>query len=144
LYSKGSKFVQSQKLFHLKHIKMNIALWVVQGILAFMFGMAGVIKTIRPIDKMAEKMPWIKDYPAGVVRLVGISEFLGAVGLVVPMLTGIAPILTPVAAAALALVMVFAAIYHFRKGEMKEIGFNAVLFILCVFVVYGRFYLLSA
>ncbi len=118
---------------------MNIALWVIQGILAFMFGMAGMMKTFQPIDKLAVKVPWVKDYPAGVVRFVGIAEVLGAVGLIVPLLSGILPILTPVAAVSLALVMVLAAIYHFRKGEMKEIGFNFVLGALSAFVAYGRF-----
>ena len=118
---------------------MNIAIWIIQGILAAMFGMAGVMKSTQPIPKLAEKMPWVNDFSPAVVRFIGISELLGAVGLIVPWATGIQPILTPIAAAALALVMVLAAIYHLRKGEYKGIGINFVLFALCATVAYFRY-----
>ncbi len=118
---------------------MNIALWIIQGILAAMFGMAGVMKSIQPIEKLAPKLPWVNDFSPAVVRLVGISELLGAIGLIVPWATGIQPILTPVSAAALALVMVLAAIYHLRKGEYPGIGFNFVLGVLCIVVAYFRY-----
>ena len=118
---------------------MNIAIWVIQGILAAMFGMAGVMKSTQPIEKLAPNLPWVKDFSPGIVRLVGISELLGAIGLIVPWATGIQPILTPIAAAALALVMVLAAIYHLRKGEYKGIGINFVLFALCLAVAYFRY-----
>jgi uncharacterized membrane protein len=121
------------------HLKMNIALWIIQGILAAMFGMAGVMKSIQPIEKLAPKLPWVNDFSPAVVRLVGISELLGAIGLIVPWATGIQPILTPVSAAALALVMVLAAIYHLRKGEYPGIGFNFVLGVLCIVVAYFRY-----
>lgn len=118
---------------------MNIAIWIFQGILAAMFGMAGVMKSTQPKEKLAPRLPWVNDFSSGMVRLVGVSELLGAVGLIVPWATGIQPILTPIAGAALAFVMVLAAIYHLRKGEYKAIGFNFVLGALAIAVAYFRY-----
>lgn len=118
---------------------MNIAIWIIQGILAAMFGMAGVMKSTQPVAKLSEKLPWVNDFSPAIVRLVGISELLGAVGLIVPWATGIEPILTPIAAAALAFVMVLAAVYHAVKGEYKAIAFNFVLGAMAVAVAYFRF-----
>ena len=118
---------------------MNTTIWIIQGILAAMFTMAGVMKSTQPIEKLAPKMPWVNDYSPGMVRFVGISELLGAIGLIVPMATGILPILTPIAAAALALVMVLAAVYHIRKAEYAGTVPSLVLFVLCAVVAYFRY-----
>ena len=118
---------------------MNIAIWIIQGILAAMFGMAGVMKSTQSKEKLAPQLPWVNDFSMTVVRLVGISELLGAIGLIVPWATGIQPILTPIAAAALAFVMILAAIYHLTKGEYKAIVFNIVLGGLAVAVAYFRY-----
>ena len=118
---------------------MNIAIWIFQGILAAMFGMAGIMKSTQSKEKLAPQVPWVKDFSLGVVKLIGVSELLGALGLVLPWAMGIVPVLTPIAAASLALVMVLAAIYHFTKAEYKEIGFNVVLGGLAVAVAYFRF-----
>ncbi|MGA7206614.1 MAG: DoxX family protein [Specibacter sp.] len=118
---------------------MNVALWIAQILLAAMFLTAGAMKVSQPIEKLGTKMPWVNHFPVGVVRFVGIAEALGAIGLILPVLTGIAPVLTPIAASALALVMVLAAIYHLRQKEYSGIAINAVLFILAVFVAWGRF-----
>jgi len=118
---------------------MNTALWVVQGILAAMFLMAGFKKATTPKEKLALKMPWVNDFSSGTLKLIGVSQLLAAIGLIVPMLTGIAPVLTPLAATGLCIIMILAAIYHFRKNETKAIGTNVVLFLLAAFVAYGRF-----
>ena len=73
------------------------------------------------------------------MRLIGSLEILGAIGLILPAVTGIWPWLTPVAAAGLALTMVGAMITHGRRGEYSSIAFNLVLLLLALFVVYGRF-----
>ncbi|MFN8287458.1 MAG: DoxX family protein [Chitinophagales bacterium] len=117
---------------------MNIVLWILQGLLGVMFTMAGVFKATSPIEKMSEKMPWVKDFPAAVVRFIGVTQFLAGLGLILPWLTGIAPILTPLAAAGLCLTMVSAAVYHLRKGESKEAVVNVVLFMLAAVIVWGR------
>ena len=118
---------------------MNIVLWIVAILLAFAFGAAGLTKISQPKEKLSPKMHWVDDYSANGVKLVGLAELLGAIGLILPQATGIAKILTPLAAVGLAVIMVLAAIYHARKGEKREVVINAILFALTVFVAIGRF-----
>ncbi len=118
---------------------MNIALWIVQGLLGAMFTMAGFMKATQPREKLAPKMPWVNDYTATQVRLIGIAELLGGIGLILPWALGIAPFLTVLAALGLALTMIAAAIYHLGKGEYPGIGINTVLLALALFVAVGRF-----
>ena len=118
---------------------MNMFLWIVQAILAAMFAHAGVMKATQPKEKLAANLPWVEDFSASTVRFIGAVEFLGAVGLILPAATGIAPILTPIAATGLALTMVLAAATHIRRKEPSGVAFNAVLFALAVFVAWGRF-----
>ena len=118
---------------------MNIALWVIQILLALAFGMAGIMKVTQPIDRLEARMGWVKSVGPRGVRLIGTLEILGAIGLILPAVTGILPWLTPVAAACLALTMVGAMITHGRRGEYSGIGVNLVLLILTLFVAYGRF-----
>jgi uncharacterized membrane protein len=118
---------------------MNIIVWIIQGILALMFVMAGIMKTTQPKDKLIKSLPWVNDYSLSTVRFIGISELLGAVGLIVPQFSGILPILTPVAAVGLAVIMVLAAAHHIPKSEYKEVIFNSILFILSAVVAFYRF-----
>ena len=120
---------------------MNTVLWIVQGILVVMFLMVGMMKLMQPKEKMAEKMGWVEDFSQAQVRGIGTLEVMGAMGLVLPMLTGIAPILTPFAAIGLALTMVGAFMTHMRrKDPMVPMGvMNIMLFAMAVFVAYGRF-----
>ncbi len=118
---------------------MNIALWVLQILLALAFGMVGIMKVTQPINKLEGRMGWVKDVRPGAVRLVGSLEILGAIGLILPAVTGIWPWLTPIAAACLALTMIGAMIVHIRRGEYSQIGVNVVLLVLTLIVAYGRF-----
>jgi uncharacterized membrane protein len=121
-------------------IIMNTALWIVQGLLAAMFGMAAIMKLTQPEGKLGKRFPWATDFSVSTVRFIGLCELLGAIGLIVPWLTGIAPILTPVAALGLCLIMVLATnIVHMKKNQYKEIAFNIILFLFAAFVAYGRF-----
>ena len=104
-----------------------------------MFMMAGIMKSTQPKEKLAKNLPWVKDYSAIQVKLIGVAELLGGLGLILPWYTGIAPILTPVAAVGLALIMVLAAVYHFQHKEYPGIGINMVLLAVAVFIAYGRF-----
>ena len=117
---------------------MNIALWIVQILLALAFAMAGIMKVTQPIDRLETRMEWVKDVGPRGVPLIGSLEILGAIGLILPAVTGKLPWLTPVAAAGLALTMVGAMITHGRRGEYSSIGANLVLLVLALFVVYGR------
>ena len=118
---------------------MNTVLWIVQGILAMMFLMAGMMKIMQPKEKMAEKMGWVEDFSQGQIRGIGVLEVMGALGLILPTLTGIMPILTPLAAVGLALNMIGAFMTHLRRKEIVPMGvMNMMLFAMAVFVAFGR------
>ncbi|MGB8343513.1 MAG: DoxX family protein [Ktedonobacteraceae bacterium] len=118
---------------------MNIALWIVQALLALVFVAAGLRKATQPIDRLAVSMKWAKDFSPWIVRVIGALEILGGIGVILPAVTGILPWLTPVAAIGLVLTMVGAMILHMRRGEVSHIGLNVILLLLALFVVYGRF-----
>jgi len=118
---------------------MNIALWIVQGLLAAMFLMAGFMKASKSKDELAERMAWVNDFSPSAIKTIGVLEILGAIGLILPWATGILPWLTPLAAIGLVLTMIGAAIAHARRGEFPNIGMNVMLLLLSAFVAYGRF-----
>ena len=118
---------------------MNVFLWIIQVGLAAAFILAGVMKSTQPKEKLQPNLPWVEDFSLGTIRLIGVAELLGGIGLILPAVTGIAPILTPIAAACLAFVMVLAAVTHIRRKEPSGVVVNAVLFALAVFVAWGRF-----
>jgi uncharacterized membrane protein YphA (DoxX/SURF4 family) len=117
---------------------VNIVLWIVQVLLAAMFLMAGFSKAFQPLDALGQMMPWTLDVPLGLVRFIGVSEMLAAIGLIAPALTGIKPRLTIAAAVGIILVMVSASIFHLTRGEYGVIIVNLVLLALAAFVAYGR------
>ncbi|MGA1828660.1 DoxX family protein [Microbacterium sp.] len=97
---------------------MLIALWIINGLLALAFLAAGSMKLFRPKAALQSMgMAWTEDFPDAAVKLVGAAEIVGAVGLILPLLTGIAPLLTPIAATALALLMLGAVVVHLRRKE---------------------------
>lgn len=117
---------------------MNIALWVVQIVLALLFALSGIQKTIQPIDTLAAQMAWVKDFSPAMVRLIGVAEILGAIGLIVPAWTGILPILTPLAAIGLALLMAGALYTNYRHHDVTGMVIDVVVLALIVFVIFGR------
>ena len=123
---------------------MSIAIWIVQGLLAAMFLMAGIMKSTQPKEKLSKNMAWVNDVSVSNVKLIGISQILAAIGLVLPQVTGILPWLTPLAAVGLVLTMIGAIILHLRRNENSAIGVNIVLLLLAAFVAYGRFILSPA
>lgn len=119
---------------------MNVLLWALAGVLAALFLVAGGQKLLRPVDQLvAAGMGWSGDAPLAVVRFVGTVEVLGALGLVLPGVTGVAPVLVPLAATGLALVMVGAVVTHLRRGESSGLGLPVVLLVLAAVVAWGRF-----
>jgi uncharacterized membrane protein len=120
---------------------MNIILWVIQAFLAIAFLMAGFLKSTQPVNKLAPTMPWVRDVRVVWPRFIGICEVLGAIGLVLPGITHIQTWLTVVSAGGLAMIMIDAALFHRRRHEYSMITVNAVLFVLAVLVVYGRWVL---
>jgi uncharacterized membrane protein YphA (DoxX/SURF4 family) len=118
---------------------LHVALWVVQGLLAAAFGMAGLMKTTKPIADLAQQMVWPGAVPAALVRLIGASELLGAIGLILPAATRIRPSLTPLAALGLVAVMALALPFHISRGELQALPINLTLGALAAFVAWGRF-----
>jgi len=122
---------------------MNIALWIAQGLLAAMYLMAGTMKTFQTA-RAKELLPWAKNRSDGFVRFVGTSELLGALGLILPLVTGILPWLTPIAALGLSLIQMLAIFSeHLPKKEFNVIPVNVVLLGLSIFVVVGHWVLFS-
>ena len=120
---------------------MNTALWIVAGLMATVFLVAGSNKLFIPREKLA-KAPgggWVLNFSAGFVKALGALEILGAVGLILPALLDIAPVLVPLAATGLATIMVGAAIVTYRRQEFKHVLLNLTYLALAAFVAFGRF-----
>lgn len=115
---------------------MNTALWIAQSMLAFIMIAAGTPKLLLPRARLVAKMPWTQDTPEPLVRMLGLAEVLGAVGLIVPRLVGVATFLTPIAAGCLGLVLVGALATKLRAHESPALPAFAML--LAVFIVIGR------
>jgi DoxX-like family len=120
---------------------MNLTLWTIAGLLAAAFLVAGASKLFIPKAQLARAPGggWVLDFSAGFVKALGVVEILGAVGLILPALLGIAPILVPLAAVGLALIMAGAAIVTFRRQEYKHALGNLIYLALAAFVAWGRF-----
>jgi uncharacterized membrane protein YphA (DoxX/SURF4 family) len=119
---------------------MNLALWIVASVLAAVFVGSGLMKEVVPKDKLVTAgQGWAQDYSQTNIRLIGLAEILGAIGLILPAAVHIAPILVPLAAIGLILVMVGAAVVHARRNESMNIAVNVVLIALAAFVAWGRF-----
>ncbi|QHC65535.1 DoxX family protein [Rathayibacter sp. VKM Ac-2759] len=115
---------------------MVIVFFVLAGLAAAVFLAAGLTKLVRPIPALkAAGMGWVDDVPALSVRLIALAEVLGAIGLIVPMATGIAPILSPIAGLALAVVMVGAVIVHARLKEPLGLQIGLTVLALAAAVV---------
>lgn len=122
---------KNSKAFH-------IGLWVAQVLLAFAFGMAGFMKVSMPISELAANgMGFVNHTPETMVRFIGIAELLGAIGLILPAALRIKPILTPIAAVGIAIIMLLAIREHLSQNE--SIVANIVLLLLAIFVAWGRF-----
>ena len=119
---------------------MNVTLWIIASLLALVFLAAGLMKLAQPREKLAASgMAWAGDLPPGSVKAIGAVEVLGGLGLVLPAVVDIAPILVAWAALGLVAVMVGAAVTHLRRREAQMIPVNLVLLVLAAVVAWGRF-----
>lgn len=116
---------------------MGTALWIASGLLAFAMVAAGGLKVVVPRVKLMEKMTWARGWSDGQFKLLGLAELLGGIGVIVPHATGILPILTPVAAVCLVVLMAGAVKTHVDLKESPAAP--AILALLGVFVALGRF-----
>jgi putative oxidoreductase len=118
---------------------LHYGLWVVQVLLAFAFGMAGLMKLgTSAADLIAQGMAWAGRVPEPAVKVIGLLELLGAVGLILPSALRIVPVLTAAAAGGLVLTMAVAAGEHAMAGEMSALPVNFVLGGMAAFVLWGR------
>ncbi len=118
---------------------MNVALWIVAGLLAALFLFAGLAKATHPKDELQARMPWVEDFSPGAIRLIGVLEVLGALGLIVPAFIDAIDFLVPMAATGLGITMALAIVTHIRRAELPVVPGNLVLLALCAFVAWGRF-----
>ncbi len=119
---------------------MNVVLWIIAGLLAAAFLAAGGMKLAQPKEKLAASgLGWTEDFSSGTVKLIGLLEVLAAIGLILPGALKIAPVLVPLAALGLVLLMIGAAVTHARRKENQMIIANLALLILALIVVWGRF-----
>lgn len=116
---------------------MQLALWIASVLLALAMLAAGGTKLVKPRVALLERMKWVETWSDGRVKLLGLAELLGGVGLIVPQLTGVWPILTPVAAACLTVLMLGAVKTHRDRAE--PVAAPGLLAMLGLFVALGRF-----
>ncbi|MFG1947811.1 DoxX family protein [Nonomuraea sp. NPDC048826] len=120
---------------------MNLALWIAAGLLAAVSLGGGLTKTFVPKHKLAAAQGggWTDDAGVGFVKTLGVLELLAAVGLILPALVGIAPVMVPVTAVCWVLLMIGAMITHGRRGEFVLVGLNVVYLAVAAFIAWGRF-----
>jgi uncharacterized membrane protein len=117
-------------------MKRNTVLWIVQGVLAVMFLLAGVPKLVMSAEQMAAPGPI--QLPVAFIRFIGVCEILGAIGMIVPGVTRIKPGLTPLGAAGLVIIMIGATVINIVDGPAPVAIVTGALGALAAFVVYGR------
>jgi hypothetical protein len=117
---------------------LNIALWVVQVLTAALMALASYIKIATPIEELSLQMKWTGEVPSYVVRLLGLIDLLGGVGVILPALLKIKPGLTSLAATGVVLLMICAIAFHVSRGESSVIGFNIMIMVMAGFVAWGR------
>ena len=113
---------------------MNIALWIVQGLLAVVFLFAGGMKLVLPIEEMTKQLP----LPGLFLRFIALCEVFGAIGLILPGLLRIRPGLTPLAAAGLVIIMIGATVLTLAGGDITMALFPLATGLLSALVAYGR------
>jgi uncharacterized membrane protein YphA (DoxX/SURF4 family) len=120
---------------------MTTVLWILTSILAALFLGSGLVKAVQPKSKLVkmEQMAWANDFSPGTLKFIGIAEILAAIGLTLPAAVGVAPILVPVAATGLAVIMIGAIIVHARRNAPPAVGINVVLLALAATVAVTRF-----
>jgi hypothetical protein len=123
-------------------MRTNTVLWIIQGLLAALFLFAGGTKLVLPVEAMQQ--PGMPSLPGPLLRFIGVAEICGALGLILPWALGIRPILTPLAAAGLVILMIGATVITALGGQVALALFSAVVGVLCATVAYRRSLLLYA
>src|SRR4051812_43698332 len=117
---------------------MNVALWIIAGILAAAFLAGGTVKLVRQPEQLAASgMGFVEDFSPGMVKAIGALELMAGVGLVVPPVVGVAPVLVPLAAVGIVLLMIGAMATHLRLQEPQSFVVNLAILALAAVVVWG-------
>jgi uncharacterized membrane protein YphA (DoxX/SURF4 family) len=115
---------------------INMILWIIQVILGLLFLLVGGMKLVVPVEALLAQMPI--QMPGLLVRLIGLIEVVGALGLILPGLLRIRPVLTPLAACGLVIEMIGATVYTVAGGQGAAALFPLALALICALVAYGR------
>lgn len=126
------KINNSSKIF-------NITLWAAQIIIAALFFVTGGIKLFLSIDHIHSVLPSMKVISNIYIRLIGLVELIGGIGLLLPTLLKIKPNLTPLAAIGLAATMVFAGIFNVSIGDISKLAINIIVILIAAYIAWGRF-----
>ena len=119
---------------------METVIWIAQGLLAAVLLMAGSMKLAQPKERLAAAgQAWVEDFDARQVKGIGVLEVLAAIGLVLPTALDLVPLLTPIAASGVVLLMLGAGATHLRRGELQMLPVNALLAALALFIAIERF-----
>jgi hypothetical protein len=123
---------------------MNAVLWTAQVLWGVFWSVTGVGKAccidLAVWNYVLPKVPWFAAVPRPLFVFIGVCEFLGGVGLILPAMTGVKPKLTPIAGFGLALIMIFAAVFHILRGEYSFLPTNLLLGGVSAFIGYGRLF----
>jgi hypothetical protein len=118
--------------------RLEIGLWIVQGLLALTFVGTAVWKVFTPIPDLAAKIPWAGQVSPGLLYSTAVFDLLGGLGVVLPSVTRVKPGLTVLAALGCAALQVCAIVFHVSRGEAANTPFNFFLVALALFVAWGR------
>lgn len=120
---------------------MNLSLWIAAGLLAAVALVGGITKTFVPKTKLAVARggEWTAGASVGFVKTLGVLELLAAVGLILPAITNIAPVMVPITAVCWVLLMIGAMITHGRLRQYEFVVLNLAYLALAVFIAWGRF-----
>lgn len=118
---------------------MHVALWIAQGVVAAIFIYSGINKMIRSQpDLVRMGQTTVQGMSISTIRLIATSEFLGAAGMILPTWLNIAPLLTPLTAIMIGVVMILVSALHYKRHESQSAVFNMLILTLCIFIAAGR------
>jgi len=117
---------------------MDTTFEILQGLLSAIFSLVGIIKTY-PAEILKKLIPWTNRFPFLLVRVIGISELVLGLGLILPMVTHVAPVVTPIAALGLVFIMAFEIFNHLTNKESRVVTIDLLLLVLLSFIAYIRF-----
>lgn len=119
---------------------MQVAIWAVSAVLAAGFIGGGLFRATAPVETLRKAgLGWAAELPRWQVRVISALEILGGIGLILPVLTGVLPILTALAACGLAIIMLLAAGFHIRRREFRNVPVTLLFAALAIFVAVERF-----